>query len=167
MAFQSFRIPVRSSEWAESELNNFLANRRVLCVDRRWVDQGENSFWAVLVDYLDSPTGSSRAAVATASKRKIDYKEVLSPADFEEFAQLRVLRKELAAIDGVALYNVFTNEQLAQIVQSKARSMEDLKQISGIGDARVNKYGARALELLTTKTGGTDEASRESADTDN
>jgi hypothetical protein len=111
-------IPVRNAEWAERELNDFVESHRVLAVDRRWVDQGENSFWTVWVDYLEPGSG----ATGTRSKRSVDYREVLSPEDFEVFAKLRVLRKEISGEDGVALYNVFTNEQLAQIVQSRAEA---------------------------------------------
>jgi superfamily II DNA helicase RecQ len=167
MPYRSFRIPVCSPDWAERELNTFLAGHRVLAVDRHWVDQGENSFWAVWVDYLDSTTESSPRGLATSdSKKKVDYKVVLSPDDFAVFAQLRVLRKELAAEDGVALYNVFTNEQLAQIVQSHTRTLEDLKGISGIGQARIDKYGARVLELMKTTQEVTNEANRQSAESD-
>lgn len=40
MPYKSFVIPVRHAAWAEREFNNFLANHRVLAVDRHWVDQG-------------------------------------------------------------------------------------------------------------------------------
>lgn len=167
MPYRTFQIPVRSADWAERELNTFLASHRVLAVDRRWVDQGENSFWAVWVDYLDSPTESSfQSLTASDAKKKVDYKEILSPEDFAVFAQLRALRKELAAEDGVALYNIFTNEQLAQIVQRQTRTLEQLKAISGIGQARIDKYGPRVLELLNTTQEGTDEASRQSSESD-
>ena len=45
---------------------------------------------------------------------RIDYKEVLSAPEFERFARLRLLRKELAEKEGVPAYAIFTNEQLAQ-----------------------------------------------------
>jgi hypothetical protein len=45
MAFRIFQIPARSPAGAEEELNRFMRSHRVLAVDRRWVDQGENSFW--------------------------------------------------------------------------------------------------------------------------
>ena len=53
MAFHFFTIPVQQSETATEDLNRFLRSHRILAVDRRWVDQGANSFWALAVDYLD------------------------------------------------------------------------------------------------------------------
>lgn len=88
MPYRSFRIPVCAADWDERELNAFLASHRVLAVDRHWVDQGENSFWALWVDYLDSPTQSSRPGLAVSdSKKKVD-KEIFSPYGFAVFAQI-------------------------------------------------------------------------------
>ena len=130
MPYKSFLIPVRGPEWAERELNDFIRSHRVLAVDRRWVDEGGNSFWSVWVDYLDPAPEPPAGSTASESKKKVDYREVLSPEDFEVFAQLRVLRKEMAAEDGVALYNVFTNEQLARIVQGRVRAKSELERLA-------------------------------------
>ena len=91
MPHKSFVIPIRDASAAEAELNAFIRSHRVLEMDRKWVDQGANSFWAVWVDYLDAPAESDAAA-----KRRVDYKEVLSPADFAVFSQLREFRKKVA-----------------------------------------------------------------------
>jgi len=48
------------------------------------------------------------------------------------------------------MYAIFTNEQLAKIVQNRVQSQADLEKVAGIGDARVQKYGARVLKLLAT-----------------
>ena len=110
MPYKSFVIPVQHAGWAERELNAFIGSHRVLSVERQLVDQGENSFWAIWVDYLESPSGAATEPGGERSKKRIDYKEVLSPEDFEVFAELRTLRKEIATKEGVQLYAVFTNE---------------------------------------------------------
>ena len=46
---------------ASAELNGFLRSHRVLSVDRRWVDQGTESFWSFCVDYLETGGGSAPA----------------------------------------------------------------------------------------------------------
>ena len=42
-------IPILSLDVAEAELNSFLQSHRVLSVERRWVDQGSQSFWAICI----------------------------------------------------------------------------------------------------------------------
>ena len=51
----------------------------------------------------------------------MDYKEILKSEDFAVFARLRDLRKEIAQAEAVPVYTVFTNEQLAQLVDRHNR----------------------------------------------
>ena len=46
------------------------------------------------------------------------------------------------------VYVVFSNEQLAAMVRQRVASKAALKEIEGLGDARVEKYGAAVLEHL-------------------
>jgi len=48
--FKFLFVPLRDSAAAEAELNGFLAQHRVLAVERQWVDQGAQSGWAVLLE---------------------------------------------------------------------------------------------------------------------
>ena len=45
-------------------------------------------------------------------------------------------------------YAVFTNEQLAEMVQRRVASAAALREIAGIGEARIEKYGAAFLDIL-------------------
>lgn len=153
MRFYFAAIPVCDSATAEAELNRFLGSHRVLAVDRQLVVDGARSLWAVCVSYVDrevapagarpSPPAAAQTAAppAKALRKGIDYREVLSPADFEVFARLRVVRKGLAERDGVPAYAIFTNEQLAAIARGRAQSVADLGRVPGVGKARVEKYG--------------------------
>ena len=93
-------------------------------------------------------SSGSPAARNGAARGKVDYREVLSPEDFAVFARLRQVRKEIAQAEAVPVYTVFTNEQLAQMVQARATTKAALEKIAGVGDARIEKYGARVLEFL-------------------
>ncbi|MCA9093231.1 MAG: HRDC domain-containing protein [Planctomycetaceae bacterium] len=153
MPYKFLLVRLLELESGENELNAFLRSHRVLNVDRRWVDQGADSFWMFCVDYLDSGTvGSSRDDSRIQTPKK-DYKEILSTEDFALFIKLRSWRKAISQSEAIPVYTVFTNEQLAQIVQRKVNSKSSLQEINGIGDARVQKYGARLLEFLSQQSG--------------
>jgi hypothetical protein len=155
MAYRVFTLPVRDPGAAETELNGFLASHRVLSVDRRFVEEGERSFWSFCVEFVDARRGSSSASAARMWKRdRTDYREVLSAEDFAVFAKLREIRKAIAQAEGVPVYTIFTNEQLAQIVQARATTKSALEQVVGVGDGRVGKYGERILEWLHQQWGG-------------
>lgn len=64
------------------------------------------------------------------------------------FAKLRALRKTLAEQEGVPAYAVFTNEQLAEMVQRRVVTATGLRDIPGIGEARADKHGAAFLAVL-------------------
>jgi superfamily II DNA helicase RecQ len=148
--FRFFRIAMHDGQGTAEELNAFLRSHRVLQVDRRFVDQGDNSFWAFCIDYQDSKSsGGPAAGPQPAGRGKVDYRALLPPADFAVFARLRDLRKQIATEEAVPVYTIFTNEQLAKMVQTRATSKAALAQIDGVGEARIEKYGPRMLELLS------------------
>ena len=122
MAYRVFTLPVHDPGAAETELNGFLASHRVLSIDRRFVEEGERSFWTFCVDFVDARRGSSSASAAggTWKRDRTDYREVLNAEDFAVFAKLRELRKAIAQVQGLPVYTIFTNEQLAQLVQARA-----------------------------------------------
>lgn len=93
--------------------------------------------------------GEQQSANATRLRvRTKDYKELLSPEDFAVFVKLRDLRKEIAQADAVPVYAIFTNEQLARMVETRVTSAAGLEAIAGVGDARIAKYGERFLACL-------------------
>jgi superfamily II DNA helicase RecQ len=162
MPYHIFIVPVHDDGSAIVELNGFLRSHKVLSVDRRWVDLGTESFWSFCVDYLERGAGGVQTGKGGGARGKVDYREVLSPEDFAVFARLRQMRKEISQAEAVPVYTVFTNEQLAQMVQTRATTKAALEGIAGVGDARIEKYGARFLDFLCKQwsEAATDEASR-------
>jgi superfamily II DNA helicase RecQ len=141
LKYRFFHIPAVDPAAETEALNRFLGQRRILAVERHLIDDGQASFWALAVVYADteSAPGTPEAA-AQGRKSKVDYREVLSERDFAAYAALRSLRKELAEREGVPAYALFTNEQLAAMVQRRARTAADLAEIAGVGKARVERY---------------------------
>ena len=146
MQLKLFIVPVKNLSVPEGEMNAFLRAHRELAVRKEFVSDGENSFWTFCVEYLESaPTGPGAPG---GKLPKVDYKEVLKPEEFEVFSRLRDWRKAEAEQEGVPVYGVFTNEQLAEMVRQRTGTKAALKGIEGVGEARVEKYGAAVLERL-------------------
>ncbi len=142
-------VPVHGSAAAEDELNHFLGTHRVIAVERQLVADGPRSTWAVCVAYVDGPGVPGHGASAPdPAKKRVDYREVLPPAEFQVFAKLRDLRKVTAERDGVPPYAVFTNEQLAEMVKRNVRTNAELGRIDGVGPARIEKYAVPFLAIL-------------------
>jgi superfamily II DNA helicase RecQ len=143
MQVRFFTVPLHDGEPAAEELNTFLNAHRIIAVDRQFVHDGPNSAWAVCVSYVQASTRPP-----SGKRGKIDYRDVLSETDFAVFAKLRALRKTLADKEGVPAYALFTNEQLAGMVQRRVRTASALREIDGVGEARAGKYGEDFLGIL-------------------
>ncbi len=144
-----FMIPVRDLRESEEELNRFLSGVRVVHIHREFVGQGDNSFWSIAVEYLAGDSAQTGPFGGGKQRGRVDYKEVLSPEDFAIFAALRDWRKQKAAEEAVAVYQVFTNHQLATMVERGVTSKSELMEIEGVGEGRVEKYGEAVLDILS------------------
>jgi len=102
------------------------------------------SFWAVSVQWQDGGRSSAKGNKSPS----IDYREVLSEEEFQVFAKLRVTRKEIAEESGIAVYRVFSNAQLAAMVEQRVTTVSGFTAIAGVGDAKVREYGERMLSVL-------------------
>ncbi|MFP4307120.1 MAG: HRDC domain-containing protein [Desulfococcaceae bacterium] len=163
MRFKFIAVPVRDPAPAEDALNRFLASVRIVHLHKHFVDHGENSFWTFAVEYLPGEAADS-ASRPPSKKPRIDYKEVLSPEDFAVFARLREWRKKRAETDGVPVYTLFANDQLANIARNRPDSRAALKNIEGIGEAKTEKYCDAILQILSETPPPAPSAEKEATD---
>ncbi|MEO1616730.1 MAG: HRDC domain-containing protein [Planctomycetota bacterium] len=59
------------------------------------------------------------------------------------------MRKSLAERDGVPIYAVFTNEQLAEIVRRDVSSVTEFSKIRGVGKSKIDKYSGSILKAMS------------------
>jgi ATP-dependent DNA helicase RecQ len=64
------------------------------------------------------------------------------------FDALRRWRRGRADRDGVPAYVVFHDSTLAEIAHRRPRSLSDLRSVSGVGPAKLERYGQEVLEVL-------------------
>ncbi|MDB5720255.1 MAG: recQ, partial [Alphaproteobacteria bacterium] len=79
-----------------------------------------------------------------ARKGGIDY-----PHD-PLFDALRARRRELAAEAGVPPYVIFHDSTLREMAERKPDTMQALSQVSGVGSAKLERYGAAFVEVIRT-----------------
>jgi ATP-dependent DNA helicase RecQ len=84
------------------------------------------------------------------AKRKKTPKtaENLEPADMELFEALRALRKELADEQGVPPYVIFGDVTLVQMSRDKPSSEEELLEITGVGQVKLERHGDEFLAAI-------------------
>ncbi|MBF0202606.1 MAG: HRDC domain-containing protein, partial [Desulfamplus sp.] len=148
LQYKFFSIPLGRESDDEDELNAFLKGVQIVTVHRELICQESRYYWAIAVEYQAGGSRPKDVRKSELAKKKIDYREVLSPEDFAIYVKLRDWRKETAAREALQLFNVFMNEQLAAMIQKRVTTKSALKEIEGVGEARVAKYGDAVLAIL-------------------
>jgi superfamily II DNA helicase RecQ len=143
MQIRVFTLPLHASDELQEDLNRFLRGHRVVSVDKRFWDVPGQASWTFCVEYLDGTREEGSKYTG-----KVDYKEVLNPSDFAVYSKLRDLRKRISDDEKVPPFVLFTNEQLAQMVQRRVTNLQAMDEIEGIGPSRLSKYGDPFVKLL-------------------
>ena len=144
LQYASFLLPLYPNSDEQEELNRFLRGHRVVQTRKELAVLDGAPRWAVLVEYLER----SEKGAGEPVKGKVDYKEILNAEDFALFSKLREVRKKLAEENGLPVYAVCTNEQLAEIAKRKPKSLAECMKIDGIGQNKADKYVPALLECL-------------------
>jgi len=145
MQYAPFLLPLHSGSAEQDELNRFLRGRRIIQTRKELVTTDGASHWAILVEYLD---GTEKSSGDQPIRNKVDYKEILNAADFSLYSKLREVRKKLADDNGLPVYAVCTNEQLAEIAKRRPQNLTECMQIEGIGQGKADKYVPALLECV-------------------
>ena len=144
--FKFFTIPINCPEADEVQLNRFLRSHRILHTIPEFVAGSQPPCWAIAVEYMEGETG--KMASGGKNRSRTDYKELLSPEDFTLFVKLREWRKVVAERDGVPVYTIFSNEQLARIAEQRITTKKGLKEIDGVGESRIERFADAVIELV-------------------
>ena len=72
----------------------------------------------------------------------------LSEKDAELFESLRELRREIASEEKVPPYMVFADKTLAGMCVMRPATRDEMLEVSGVGEHKLEKYGDRFLEII-------------------
>ncbi len=149
MQVKLFMLSALADDGSVEELNRFLRSVRVLEIKKEFVNALTGQYWAFCITYLPMQ-GSAVPNVSAGGERreKVDYKSVLTEAEFERFTALRKIRKQVAEDDAVPPYAVFTDAELAELSKMDELTPMAMQQINGIGKKKVEKYGNEVCRML-------------------
>ena len=138
MPFQIFTIPFDPSvqSFSEDTLNDFLLSKKLLSWKAEFFQNDSHSYWTVFLEY--------EPILKSDGKEKFNFtkdQEVL-------FQRLREWRKEKAEQQGVPVYVIASNLHLSEMTVKQPDSLDNLKQIRGFGEKKVNEYGKEILNLI-------------------
>jgi len=143
MQFRIFTIPVVDDGSATEEMNSFLRSHKVLETEQQLISTKNGSQWHFCVKYLANAQPDNKSNRVAS---KIDYREILDEKTFSVFSFLREIRKKIAEEEGMPIYAIFTNEELASIAALEEVSLETIKTVKGIGEKKMERFGKRLAE---------------------
>ena len=172
MKCKVFKIHLEN-DFDETKLNKFLENVTLNQTFARIVND-ETPFWSILVFYEDKTDSSAEKPlrletikqsrnvgelISEPIKPTAPRKETavanfapepikLTPEQEEFYSALRTWRNERASQDGVPPYLIAHNDSLMQMAAMSIKTHEDLLQVKGLGEKRVQKYGDEILRIL-------------------
>ena len=148
MQFKVFTIPVTDDGTAIEDMNRFLRSHKVLETEQQLVSTKNGVQWHFCIKYLANAQPDNKSQ----NSSKIDYKEVLDDKTFAVFSILREIRKKIAEEEGMPVYAVFTNEELAGIAALDEISPQTIKSVKGIGEKKTERFGKRLIEGYNQST---------------
>jgi len=97
-------------------------------------------------------TGGQTVQISRVTEKLVAVKteeEKTLDADRDLFEELRALRRSLAEAENVPPYVILSDASLNEMAAYYPQSLYDLKQISGFGEFKINKYGEYFLRVMT------------------
>lgn len=151
MKLRFFSVDALEPDTDQEAIDDFCTRHRLVSVDKRFVERGEFCYWSVCITYLEPSSAPANPTQAVNKRGQVDYREVLDAEDFAVYTKLRDLRKAISEAENAPIYAVFSNAQMADMVTKRVTSTTAMGEINGVGDAKLQKYGERFLNLLKTE----------------
>ncbi|MFC0345881.1 HRDC domain-containing protein [Epilithonimonas hispanica] len=135
------RVPNRFQNMDEAVINDFLSRYDVINMNSKLV-QDEINYWSVLIYYQEKSKQSG------SSKMNISSEEELSEEEKIIYNKLKDWRYEKSKELNQPPYIIFHNTHLMSIAKFKLCNLQDLEQISGLGESKIKRYGMEIIEVL-------------------
>ena len=98
------------------------------------------------IELRKDPVGKKTAGRASGGRSSSPVKDQIT--DQAGWDALRACRKELADKQGVPPYVIFHDTTLFGMLERKPRTLDELAEVSGVGAAKLEKYGEIFLETI-------------------
>jgi len=135
MQIKLFSIPTGDNGAAQQEMNTFLKGHKIQEVEQKLINNDNGAWWCFCVRYLETAFSA-----ASESKAKVDYRQVLDEPTFQKFSNLRAIRKQVAAAEGLSAFIVFTDEELAELAKLEEITVKSMLGIKGIGEKKAERF---------------------------
>lgn len=129
--------------FSEGPLHKACAGRRLLDVSEYYFERGGVPHIAIIAKFADGPENAPRNLAS-----RDDPMESLPVERRKLYLDLKRWRNERAEKDGVPPFVILRNQLLAKLCALAPHTKAALREIEGIGEKTVEKYGEEVLNLI-------------------
>lgn len=104
--------------------------------------RGEQAIW------LRKDPANVKTKAAKSGSGKAATRSFINPAEETLWLALKAKRTELAREQGVPPYVIFHDSTLQEIMKSAPRNLQDFSHISGVGQAKLERYGTQFIDVV-------------------
>ncbi|MCW1932068.1 DNA helicase RecQ [Pararhodobacter zhoushanensis] len=90
-----------------------------------------------------------RADTIQQASTRAEPRALVSDEDAPLLSALKALRRSLAQAGGVPPYVIFNDRSLVEMAEKRPQSLDDFAGITGVGATKLERYGARFLQVIT------------------
>jgi ATP-dependent DNA helicase RecQ len=90
------------------------------------------------------------AKTKTKRSRKRKQTSLTNESDLELLDELKDLRYALARKEKMPPYRVFNDKSLLEMVTQKPKTLEEMAEVSGVGDYKLKKYGKIFIDIISS-----------------
>jgi len=134
----------------DKPLRDFIADKEVIEFSEHFFTHENTPFLTILIAYRSIESLESRRYV-----KQTDPRLEFDGVEKEAYDALRAWRAAAAKMEGIPVYMITNNKQLAKMIRLKPTSREALGGVEGVGEAKIAKYGDQVLEILSKHLSGT------------
>ena len=137
----------------EDALRKAISGREVLEAREHFFMHGNMPHMALTLLLGDAPAGGGEAGGFRKPSQGPDPEATLEESRRPFYRDLKRWRNEQSKAEGKPAYAIARNAQLAEIARRLPRSLAELKEIDGIGEAFCRDYGAKVLGVIPDQLG--------------
>lgn len=146
MRITTFKIRLNEEFQAQDKrvLNEFLQNNHILQTTSQFVHEKDH-YWSILLRYSEKINSVNEAS---PQKYAVNSTEILNADEIQILDALKLWRTERAKEDNLPPYMIATNSELFSIAKFKPAKKEELIELKGFGEKKIEKFGAEIIDIL-------------------
>ena len=147
--------------FSEDLLQKVTFGKTVLNVSEHFFLHGNVPHLTLVLQLGDAPHYDNAESYRKRDPNAPNPEDEMTDAQKAAYRALRDWRNETSKIEGRPAYAIARNIQLAQLVIAAPKSKAAIREVDGCGEAFVEKYGDKVLQLLSELKPANPEAATE------